>query len=102
MAVKIDQKVWDELRVDINAALQAVIQKHGLTKLQLGNCTFTRDGAFTFQLQGILKGGDTKEVTAYNALRGLCPELPELGTEFEYRDQPYKISGANTTLTKVK
>lgn len=88
------------IRAAIDAALAKVAKEHDLAELRLGPCTY--DGAagnFQFRLEGTAAGGKTKEAAIYEMIRG--DSLPPLAWEFAYRGERFKITGANTTGSKV-
>lgn len=92
------------LRPEIDAALAVIAQEHGLRSLALGRGTFTSDGSFTFKLEGITKGGASKDEQLYNLLRQSNPIFPALGTpeaRVMYGGNRIELVGANSTLSKV-
>lgn len=89
------------LRPAINAALALIAKDAGVSTLRLGNCRYTREGAFTFVLEGLFEGGLSREATYYDQLREVYDYLPPRGTGFSYRGIGMIIVGANKTGTKV-
>jgi hypothetical protein len=83
----IDRALLKNLRVDIDAALAAVGEKHGVV-LSAGNASFERDGShgnFKLAVSSISKTGfvETKEAAAFklNAIN-FHMKLEDLGEEF--------------------
>lgn len=99
--MSIDKNLLQNLRVDINEAMRAIIEKHGLTSLSAGNCSYTAMGSFTFKLEGVVGDGIDKRAALYDSLRTEYPALPSRGTAFDAGSKSYKIVGANTTGTKI-
>lgn len=81
-----------ELRSDIDAALRAVAQKHNLSKLSAGNCTFG-DSNFTFKLEGLVAGGLTKEQSFYEQMRRFDPGFPPRDTQFFDHGKRWSVHG---------
>jgi hypothetical protein len=97
---KVNESDLDQIRAQIESAL-APLSKTGLT-LKVGHCKFDRqNGNFTFNLEGLVQGGLTKEEGAYETLRSVRPKLPPLHSTFLLEGKTFEIVGANTTLTKV-
>jgi len=89
-----------QLRPQIEAALAAVAEANGI-KIKCGNATFTT-GTFSMKLEGVLEGGLTKEAQRFKMYAKECGMQPEwLGQEFEIMGRTIKVTGINTTLTKV-
>lgn len=91
------------LRGDIDAALQTVAAKHGIT-LKMGNATYARDGSyFLGKVEGgVVRNGQamTKEASAfeqYAEMYGL--KDVKLGDTFKAGGISYKITGLKTTRT---
>lgn len=96
--MKITKELLRQLRQDINTALGAVADVHGI-KLEAGKASFT-DSTFTFKLDGIVKGGKSNEAQRYELHEKLLG-LPPLFTRITLRDVEYETAGLNTTGTKV-
>jgi len=79
------------IRVDLQAALDAVARKHGLAQFIAGNCTFDRTGSFSWKLEGVADGGLAKEQRTYDENRWLG--LPERGSEFKQGGKVHKTWG---------
>lgn len=98
---KITKEGMNELRKDIDLALQAVAQKHGLKKLHAATGKFDPDNNyFSFSLEGVLGNGLDKEA-AYYVLAAKLYNWPALGSEFDHKGSTYKIIGCNKTCTKI-
>lgn len=63
-----ERRQLEAVRQQLDVHLAGFAQRLGLKSLKLGNCKFTPDG-FTFKLDGVFAGGQSKEETAYEALR---------------------------------
>lgn len=92
----IDKDLLIKLRTDINAALEAVGEKHGV-RLSVGNCRFTAAEA-TFKLDAVAKtpGGQVvdKDAEAFKRLAGSFGLQPgRLGQELMLADIRHKIVG---------
>lgn len=93
-----------EMRQAIDAALEPIAKANGLERLITGNCSYDgRGGSFTFKLEGLIGGGKSKEAQRYEymVIPGVSNPLPPLGWEFENSGQRYRITGANSTGSKV-
>lgn len=89
------------IRTVVQAALNSAGAADGVT-LTMGRITFDPSGTFAFKVEGSIVGALTKEERRYNELRQyLHPELPELGAEFAHSLGRIKVTGCNTTGTKV-
>lgn len=99
-----------QLRADMNAALKAVAEKHGVL-LSVGSCTYARDGSeASFKLQAVVKkegvetmkdASNAKLVTAwkeYASMFGLKQEW--LDKSFVVNGKTYMIQGLNTRKHK--
>lgn len=79
---------------EINAALQAVATKHGIT-LKYGGCSFTPTEA-RFRITGFIPtdGAETPEAAEFKHYATLVGLLPEhLGQTFECNGNTYRITG---------
>lgn len=90
MSKKITPQLLEVLRKDINAALQAVAEKHGI-EMSAGNATYGADH-FTMKLEGKLEGALSKEAKAYDDNRVLF-NLPARDTEITLRGQVFTLTG---------
>jgi hypothetical protein len=90
------------LRADVDKALAPLLAAYKLSSLKVGAGTYTRDGSFTFKLEGVTEGGLTRDASAYESWRAMRPNLPPLGSTIEVRGRPYIVRGMNRTGTKVK
>lgn len=98
----ITRDLLQAIRPDVDAALAAVAKKHGLASLKSTNCTFDpRSGNFVMKVEGVAKGGKTKEAARYEASRKFDDSLPPLGFVFKNGARSYSIVGMNSTGTKV-
>jgi hypothetical protein len=90
------------IRPDMDAALAAVARKHGLASLKCTNCTFDpSSGNFVMKVEGVAKGGKTKEAARYEQSKQFDDGLPPLGYVFRSGEASYSVIGMNTTGTKV-
>ena len=97
---KITSEELKAIRIEIDEALKTVAQKHNLQTLTAGKATYDTEGAFTFKLEGLVKGGLTPEAQRYNLYKQI-ENLPELGAEVTLRGKHFTTTGINTTGTKV-
>lgn len=98
---KITKENMVELRKDIDAALLAVAQKHGLQSLQATKGKYDHEnGGFSFNLVGVVSGGLDENASRYKAWAPLY-KWPEIFTEFDMNKGHYKIVGCNTTRSKI-
>jgi hypothetical protein len=90
------------LRADINAALKAVAEKHGMAKIETTSCKFMDDSCI-FKLEVVKAGGLSKEAKSYDMMRKTASfsGLPPLGTIISIKKSLYQIDGLNSTGTKV-
>jgi len=93
------KQVLGVLRSDIDAALLVIAKKHGVEKLHLGSCTYSRAGSFTFKLEGVMDGGLDKDAERYKESTWLG--LPPLASEVKINGALYRAVGLNTTGSKV-
>jgi len=91
------------LRDDLDAALQTVAKKYGIS-IQTGNARFSSENV-TFKLEaavvsesGVAVTNEASEFKRYAALLGLDED--DLGKSFSYRGQPYEIVGAKLSSRK--
>lgn len=90
------------VRADLDAALVAIMEKHGLQKLTTGNCSFDPSaGSFTFKVEGIAEGGMGKEASRLNLEATYDAALPKVDEGFFYGGKRYVATGMNTTGSKV-
>jgi len=94
----ITKEMLRALRFDIDAALVAVAEKHGLKSLTTGSATFG-PGHFTMKLDGLAEGGKSREAARYESAGFLG--LPPLGSTFRSGGHTYTTVGLNTTGSKV-
>lgn len=87
----ITKELLKTLRVDMDAALAAVAEKHGVS-LKVGNCTFSAD-TFTFKVEGIAEGGVTKEAAYYEMMAKFDKELPPLNAVVKVCGQLFNVVG---------
>lgn len=98
----LDRDLLKALRVDIDAALAAVAQKHGVKTLRTGNATFDPGaGSFTFKLEGVVEGGQGKDASRLEMERRFDSGLPAVGQAFTYGGTVYTAAGINTKATKI-
>lgn len=98
---KISKEQMKAFHKDINTALLAVAQKHGMTSLEAVKGKFTPEkGNFSFTLQGVVAGGLDERAARYVEAAKLFG-WPDIFAEFEYRGKDYKIIGCNTTGSKI-
>lgn len=94
----------DQLRAinaDIDAALAAVANKHGLVSLRTKGTTFDPTGSFTVKVDGMLKGGKTRESSRYEQMLKFRKDLPPLGAQVTLAGRTVEVTGANSTGSKV-
>lgn len=97
----VDKNLLRTIRPEIDAALAVIAKAHNLQSLALGRGTYDpRAGSFTFKLEGVAEGGMDKQAAAYTALKEMY-ELPPLGTVFSVRGRDFKITGINSTGSKL-
>lgn len=97
----ITKQAMEEFRKDIDAALLAVAQKHGMTNLQAMKGKYDPDrGNFSFTVEGVVAGGMDGKAFLYS-LWAKTYEWPEVFSEFEHKGSTYKIIGCNTTKSKI-
>lgn len=89
------------IRSDLDAALAVITRKHKLAELVTGKITFDRGGAFTVKIEGVEEGGLTKEAQLYQQLRNIYGNLPEFGATIAIGKRLFKITGSNTTGSKI-
>jgi hypothetical protein len=98
---KITKEQMIELRKDIDAALLAVAEKHGLKSLKAMKGKYDPNfGSFSFNLEGVTADGLDEHATRYTLLYERY-EWPTLFSEFEHDRKPFKITGCNKTRTKI-
>lgn len=95
------KSLMQALRPEIDAALAEIAKKHNLQKLELARGTFSREGSFTWKLEGVAAGGIDKDAERYKTCREMF-NLPPLGTEVTLSGKTFTISGINTTASKIK
>ena len=108
------RRALEALRTELDTALGAVRDTNPGLSIEVGRCTFSPAGAFTFKLEGTLAGGESREARAYRNLAQLMalptvhrdPKtfaethrtpgqvLPPLGASFLFRGEQYTITGA--------
>ena len=107
------RRLLEALRTELDTALGAVRDNNPGLTIELGRCTFSPAGAFTFKLTGVLPGGESRESLAYTRLRVVSAlptitrnargdelsrspglDLPPLGTTFLHRGHEYTVTGA--------
>jgi hypothetical protein len=98
--MEVTRDLLKNLRSEIDAALLAVAKKNGLKSLTAGSATFG-SGQFTFKLEGIVAGGQSKEADRYTSSSASFLGLPKLGSEFKSGGHMYKTAGLNSTGSKV-
>jgi hypothetical protein len=87
-----DKQMLQQIRIDMNAALEAVAKKHGLNKLAAGNCSYDPAGAFTFKVEGVIGGGLSKDEARYENERSAYG-LPPLGAHWTDQSGTNVIEG---------
>lgn len=92
------------LRPEIEAALAAVAQKHGIV-IRAGNCSFTPESAtFKLELATIGTNGNvvTKEATAFKINAGFYGLTPDhLGKKFVSGGSEFTLVGYNSRAHKM-
>ena len=107
------RRLLEALRTELDTVLGAVRDTNPGLTIELGRCTFSPAGAFTFKLTGVLPGGESREALAYTRLRVVMAmptitravggaeisrhpglDLPPLGTKFLHRGHEYTVTGA--------
>lgn len=91
---KLDRNTVSSIRADIDAALLEIIRKHGLSSLRTQG-TLSYDpacGSFSCKVVGVVAGGKSREVVAYEQSADLLG-LPPLGSEFNWQGRVYKTVG---------
>jgi hypothetical protein len=88
-----------KIREDMNVALAEVAKKYDLESLRATNCTY-RESGFDFKIEGILKGGKSKEAERYEQNHHLFG-LPPLNEKIRFGNETYEMVGMNTTGSKV-
>lgn len=104
MTTKLDPKLLQAIRVDLNAAFADIVKKHGLQSLVAGAAGFDPTvGNFSFKVEGMVEGGITRQAALYMDVRKrFFTDLPELNSTITTDDgTAYKIVGSNTTGTKI-
>lgn len=103
MAEEITRPLLRQLQADMDEALKAVAQKHGVS-IEVGNASFTSQNA-TFKVQVAVtgKGGvaDTREAQDFRIFAtsyGLTPD--DLGQTFPYGGKEYTIVGLSRKSSK--
>lgn len=90
-----------EIRKDIDAALLAVAEKHGLSSIQAMKGKYDPDrGNFSFTVDGVVKGGMDARAFLYSLWSKTCG-WPDIFSEFEHQKKPFQIIGCNTTRSKI-
>lgn len=96
---QIDKVMLSALRHDLDAALIAIAEKHGLT-LKVGNISFT-ERTFVAKVEGALLNADgsatdrrAEDFKRYAHMFGLEPEW--LGRTFKWGGREFKVAGLNT------
>jgi hypothetical protein len=107
------RRALEALRTELDTVLGAVRDTNPGLTIEVGRCTFSPAGAFTFKLTGVLPGGQSRETQAYDRLRNVMAmptitrnargeelsrhpglDLPPLGTKFLHRGHEYTVTGA--------
>jgi len=97
-------EMMKKLREDINLALEVLVgQDAPLVKIEAMNASFdASNGYFTFQLKGVVHGGQSPEVARYlKCGPTFVRPLPPLGSQLKIKDKVYTITGLNSAMTKV-
>lgn len=87
----ITRDILKAIRGDIDAALAAVGEKHGVI-LKAGNASFS-EANFTFKLEGTIKGGVSKIEFDYIAYSAVYPNLPPLHSTIIHAGKSFKVCG---------
>lgn len=97
--MKFDRNNLDEIRADINAALESVAEKHGIT-LSIGNISY-ESTRFTTKLTAQTGDGSEHEQKEFarNCWRYNIPES-WYGKSFVAEGQTFTITGINTRARK--
>ena len=108
------RRALEALRTELDTVLGAVRDTNPGLTIEVGRCTFSPAGAFTFKLTGTLPGGETREAAQYHNLAQLLalptvhrdPKtfaethrtpgqvLPPIYARFLFRGEEYTITGA--------
>lgn len=87
------------IRNDINAALESVGKKHGLT-LHAGNCSYGENNC-SFKLECQVEGAATKEESAFTEMASFYGlKADDLGRVFSMGGDLYKICGLSARSRK--
>jgi len=93
-----DRTTLKVLRKEINSALSAVCETHGIT-ITLGNISFSNNEA-SIKMKANIEGAPTKEESMYSSY-ALITDLPPLHSVVKLFDgKEYKIIGWNTKARK--
>jgi|ERR1035437_1224884 hypothetical protein len=87
------------IRKDINAAIQSIAEKHGIT-LHVGHGSYT-SASVTFKLEGKLSG-NSEAMVSQNKSYAIMLGLPEniVGSTFTSQGKKMKITGLNPKKPK--
>lgn len=99
----ISKEKLTRIRDAMNRAFAEIAKAEGLASFQAGRCTFDRAGGFVWKVEGVEKGGLTREQQRYNALREeVYGDLPLLDTSIPLaHGETGIVRGANSTGSKV-
>jgi hypothetical protein len=101
---EITQEFLQRVRVDIDKALEVVAKRHKLASLTTGKCRYApHEGNFRFELQGVVRGGQSRLESGYAMLREIYTKLPDIGATFvdDKRGITHTILGASPNGRKV-
>lgn len=96
----IDTNLLKKICADVDSALGQIAAKYGLEKLRGGRCTYSKEGSFSFKVEGVASGGLDKDAERYNFYADLM-NLPPLNSTFHYGGAEYTVVGLSKTRTKV-
>jgi hypothetical protein len=99
---KFDKETVRTLRTELDLALKAVSEKHGIA-IQVGNATFS-ENIITFKVDAsLLKNGEavTKEAEAFVLYASMLTlKASDLGREFKVGTKTYKLKGYSPKKSK--
>ena len=102
MITQIDRKTIRTLNAEIEAALQAIAQKHGVA-IKTGNSSFTANN-YTTKLSVSVVSGDgqvlSPEAEAYNRYKPIMGFSKDLGDTFTQGRSTFTITGLKPRLKK--
>lgn len=94
----------EKFRNEIEKLLPSLSEQLGVS-LSLGKGRYdASNGSFSLSIDGVIAGGYSPDESIYNQIRIFesNKNLPDLGTEFVYKFDTYRIIGSNSRGTKIK